>query len=181
MLLQKAGSAPWRLSTARSRRSTITQAQAAAVGTADIRTATKVKLQTASDCELAVSVYPRFSYNAASGGGNGTVKQLGNNKLQITFDPAELYIPDLNWRTAKVFGIPIPPPLNIAVRPNHFEGVLCLATGQLDMEFSADFDFTVGGLYKAPSLQVATTLTTEHSEGQIHKADGQRYSNGQVK
>ena len=61
------------------------------------------------------------------------------------------------------------------------QGLLDLATGQLELEFSADFDFTVGSLYKAPSLKVATTLTTEHSAGQIHKANGQRYSNGQVK
>jgi hypothetical protein len=61
------------------------------------------------------------------------------------------------------------------------QGVLDLTTGQLDMNFSADFDFTVGSLYRAPSLKVATTLTTEHSAGQIHKADGQRLSNGAVK
>lgn len=143
--------------------------------------ATKVKLITAADCELAVSIYPKFAYNASSGGGTGTVQQLGDNKLQITFDTDELLIPDLNWRTASVFGVPIPPPLNIAIRPNKFEGVLDLTTGQLDMNFSADFDFTVGSLYKAPSLKVATTLTTEHSAGQIHKADGQGLSNGQVK
>lgn len=34
---------------------------------------------------------------------------------------AELLIPDLNWRTASVLGVPIPPPLNIAIRPNKFE------------------------------------------------------------
>lgn len=61
------------------------------------------------------------------------------------------------------------------------QGVLDLTTGQMDLEFSADFDFTVGSLYKAPSLKVATTLTSEHSAGQIHKADGQRLQDGQVK
>lgn len=59
--------------------------------------------------------------------------------------------------------------------------MLDLTTGQMDLEFSADFDFTVGSLYKAPSLKVATTLTSEHSAGQIHKADGQRLKDGQVK
>ncbi|KAF6262445.1 hypothetical protein COO60DRAFT_1699303 [Scenedesmus sp. NREL 46B-D3] len=126
------------------------------------KSATKVKLITASDCQLAVSRYPKFAYNASSGGGWGTVQQLGDNKLRITFDTTELLIPDLNWRTASVLGLPIPPPLNIAIRPNKFEGVLDLGTGQLDMNFSADFDFT-------------------HSAGHIHKADGQRLSNGQVK
>jgi hypothetical protein len=61
------------------------------------------------------------------------------------------------------------------------QGVLDLTTGQLDMNFSADFDFTVGSLYRAPSLKVATILTSEHSAGQIHSADGERLSNGQVK
>lgn len=35
--------------------------------------------------------------------------------------PAELLIPALNWRTASVLGLSIPPPLNIAIRPNKFE------------------------------------------------------------
>lgn len=122
-----------------------------------------------------------FSYNAEGGGGTGKVQQLPGNKLQLTFDAEELLIPALNWRTASVLGLPIPPPLNIAIRPNKFEGVLDLSTGQMDLEFSADFDFTVGSLYKAPSLKVATTLTSEHSAGQIHKADGQRLQNGEVK
>jgi hypothetical protein len=61
------------------------------------------------------------------------------------------------------------------------QGVLDLTTGKMELEFSADFDFTVGSLYKAPSLKVATTLTSEHSPGQIHKADGQRLKDGQVK
>jgi hypothetical protein len=46
----------------------------------------QVKLITAADCQLAVSIYPKFAYNASSGGGAGTVQQLGDNKLQITFD-----------------------------------------------------------------------------------------------
>lgn len=52
----------------------------------------------------------------------------------------------------------------------------------MELQFSADFDFTVGNLYKAPSLKVATTLTSEHSSGQIHSADGQRLNlDGKVK
>lgn len=61
------------------------------------------------------------------------------------------------------------------------QGVLDLTTGQMDLEFSADFDFTIGSLYKAPSLKVSTTLTSEHSEGQMHKADGQRLKDGEIK
>lgn len=35
---------------------------------------------------------------------------------------------------------------------------------------------TKGSLYSAPPLIVETILTTEHSEGQIRKADGERLS-----
>eukprot|EP00775_Hariotina_reticulata_P001609 gene1609-1949_t len=121
-----------------------------------------------------------FSYNAEGGGGTAAVQQLPGNKLKITFNAQELLIPALNWRTASVLGIPIPPPLNIDIKPKLFEGVLDLATGRMDMEFDASFDFSIGTLYRAPSLAVRTTLTTEHSAGQIHEADGQRLQDGSV-
>jgi hypothetical protein len=37
-----------------------------------------------SHCQFAVPA--AYSYNAEGGGGTGTVQQLGNNKLQLTFD-----------------------------------------------------------------------------------------------
>jgi hypothetical protein len=46
----------------------------------------QVKLSTSSECKLAVSRYPMFSYNAAGGGGTAEVQQLPGNKLKITFD-----------------------------------------------------------------------------------------------
>jgi hypothetical protein len=48
----------------------------------------QVVLRTTADCELAVSRYPMFKYNAAGGGGTGTVQQLGNGKVQLTFNAA---------------------------------------------------------------------------------------------
>eukprot|EP00879_Flechtneria_rotunda_P014911 GHRR01015580.1.p1 GENE.GHRR01015580.1~~GHRR01015580.1.p1 ORF type:complete len:193 (+),score=63.93 GHRR01015580.1:442-1020(+) len=147
----------------------------------ELKTATQVKLVTGSDCQLAVSRYPMFTYNASSGGGTGAVQQLSGDKLQITFDASGLLIPALNWQTAAAFGIPIPPPLNIAIVPQQFEGVLNLATGQLDMQFAADFKFSVGSLYRPPSLKVQTTLSTEQSKGQIHQATGERLQTSKVK
>lgn len=46
----------------------------------------QVRLLTASDCQLAVSIYPMFAYNASSGGGTGSVQQLPGDKLQMTFN-----------------------------------------------------------------------------------------------
>ncbi|KAI8474316.1 MAG: hypothetical protein J3K34DRAFT_408169 [Monoraphidium minutum] len=137
---------------------------------------TKVVMKTLPTCQLAVSWYPIFAYKAQDGGGSGTVKDLGGGKLQLTFDPAELNIPALNYKTASIFGVPIPPPLNIAILPQRFEGTLDTITGIMELNFLSRFEFTAGSLYKAPPLIVETLLTTEHSEGEIRKADGTRLS-----
>ena len=47
-------------------------------------------LRTLADCELAVSVYPTFSYHAAGGGGAGSVTQREDGLLDIRFDPSTL-------------------------------------------------------------------------------------------
>jgi hypothetical protein len=60
----------------------------------------------------------------------GAVQRLAGgdaSKLRLHFDAQQLRIPDLNWRTASVFGVPIPPPLNIAIRPSKFEVCWCWA------------------------------------------------------
>lgn len=41
--------------------------------------------------------------------------------LFLRFDTSSLLIPDLNYKTASIFGIPIPPPLNIAITPVRLE------------------------------------------------------------
>ncbi|GBF96169.1 hypothetical protein Rsub_08917 [Raphidocelis subcapitata] len=158
----------------RPRRAPLPPPRAAAEQAPGLAIGSAVRMSTLPTCELAVAVYPRFKYNAADGGGSGRVADLGGGKLRLTFDPAELNIPALNWRTASIFGVPIPPPLNIAIVPQRFEGTLDRATGVMELSFLARFEFTAGSLYKAPPLIVETVLTTEHSEGQIHSADGRR-------
>lgn len=69
------------------------------------------------DLAAAEPVYK--AYAAASLNPEGS-KCVTDTALTVPL-PAELLIPALNWRTAKVLGLPIPPPLNIAIRPNKFE------------------------------------------------------------
>ena len=181
-----------------------------------------VLLSTLSDCQLAVSVYPTFSYDAGGGGGSGSVRQGSDGLLHLTFDPATLDIPSINWQHAKILGIPLPPPFNIAIVPQvrarvcgvcaeclhplplkpptscghpqpptlpcppppprvlpayplqRLEGTLDPATGRVDLDFLAQFEFTAGPLYAAPPLVVATTLTSEASEGVLRRGQGQR-------
>ncbi|KAI3435529.1 hypothetical protein D9Q98_001595 [Chlorella vulgaris] len=133
-----------------------------------------VLMNTLSGCELAVSLYPTFSYDASGGGGSGSVRQGDDGLLHLTFDVATLNIPPINSQHASIIGIPVPPPLNIAIVPQRLEGTLDPATGQLDLEFLASFEFTAGSLYRAAPLTVATTLTTEASQGDQLSGTGHR-------
>ncbi|KXZ42642.1 hypothetical protein GPECTOR_128g545 [Gonium pectorale] len=127
---------------------------------------TKVRLKTRQDCELAVSFYPRFRYNALGGGGWGTVTDLGDGKLHLSFDTSVLVIPDMSYRTATLMGLlPIPPPLNIAIRPVSLEGVLDTRSGEVNLNFESDFYFTASSLYTPPGLKIRTVLTTESTRG----------------
>ena len=47
----------------------------------------QVRLRTRTDCELEVSMYPTFAYNAVGGGGHATAEDLGNGLLRLVFDP----------------------------------------------------------------------------------------------
>jgi hypothetical protein len=86
---------------------------------------TKVTLRTKKTSALGVSIYPIFKYNASGGGGDGSVEQRGD-KLQVVFDASKLLIPALSWRTASMFGVPIPPPLKIDIYPSRLEVRLLL-------------------------------------------------------
>jgi hypothetical protein len=142
--------------------------------------ATRARIRTLPDCELAVSIYPRFAYDAGGGGGTGTAAPLpgAESALAVEFDPSTLAIPALNFKTASIFGLPIPPPLNIAITPRRLAGTVQPATGIVQLEFDAQFEFTAGPLYAAPPLLVRTTLTTESSSGEIHAATGRRMAPG---
>jgi hypothetical protein len=146
-----------------------------------VDTPKQATLQTLSDCQLAVSIYPTFSYNASGGGGTATVTPSSSNNsddlpllLNITFDPTTLNIPAIQSSTTSILGLPLPPPLKIAIIPQTLKGTLNQQTGEAALEFLAEFRFSAGPLYTAPPLVVSTTLTTEHSEGLLRQGDGIR-------
>lgn len=45
---------------------------------------------------------------------------------------------------------------------------------QVELEFIANFNFSAGPLYRAPSLFVETILTTEDTNGSFRKGQGRR-------
>mmetsp|Transcript_7349 Transcript_7349/g.18236 ORF Transcript_7349/g.18236 Transcript_7349/m.18236 type:complete len:237 (-) Transcript_7349:358-1068(-) len=152
-----------------------TSGRAIPIDTATVR---RVKLRTQKNCELAVSVYPMFAYNALGGGGWATVTDEGQGIVRVQFDADGLVIPPLCWKTASIFGVPIPPPLNIAIKPQRLEGTMNTITGEVNLNFDAEFEFTAGPLYKAPPLVVKTLLTTGTTQGRFRKATGSPVVNG---
>jgi len=131
-------------------------------------------MKSMDNSELAVGIYPTFTYDARGGGGVATTKDLGNGKLHVTFDPHTLFIPDVNYKTAKFLGAPMAPPFKIRIEPVQLEGYIDKSTGQTELQFIANFMFTAGPLYKAPPLYVVTNLTTEEVQGSRRNGKGKR-------
>lgn len=136
--------------------------------------ANQVGMRSLENSQLAVSVYPTFTYNASGGGGIADSQDLGGGRLHVKFDPETLYIPDVNYKTAKFLGAPMVPPFRIQIKPVKLEGEINRATGEAALEFIANFMFTAGPVYKAPPLYVVTHLTTEHVQGTRRNGDGSR-------
>jgi len=75
----------------------------------------EVTLRVWDTSELAVSIYPRFQYNAIGAGGPGVILKQEGTRKTVRFNAEELQIPDLDFQSARVLGIPIPPPLRIKI------------------------------------------------------------------
>ncbi len=136
-----------------------------------------LQLGTSKGCGLAIGAYPHFSYDASGGGGTG---ELGpgpaGGPQTVSFEPASLLIPPLNWRTTRVLGLPLPPGLEIAIAPEQLAGSIDSATCAVQLHFRARFRFRIAGLYRAPDLLIDTLLSTGVAQGQRHRAVGQPLS-----
>lgn len=56
-----------------------------------------------------------FAYDASDGAVSGVASPWEQGKTRLAFDPEKTYIPPLDWRTTRVLGLPIPPPLKIEI------------------------------------------------------------------
>lgn len=59
----------------------------------------QIRMKTTSGSALAIGFYPTFKYNASGGGGLGQVTAISGSRASIKFDPEEVLIPPLSWRT----------------------------------------------------------------------------------
>ncbi len=133
----------------------------------------KVQLTTLAGCGLAIAGYPRFTYDALGGGGIGTAGPLDpEGRQSLCFQPSALLIPDLETRTTRVLGVPLPPGLCIAIVPELLEGWFCPASGEVGLRFRARFRFSIGRLYRAADLLVETELSTGSVSSRRHQVAG---------
>ncbi len=131
-------------------------------------------LQTQAGCGLVIGRYPRFGYDAKGGGGRAQMGPSDADGWQaLLFDPATLTIPDLNGRTTRFLGLPLPPGVAIAVHPEQLEGRWQPASGAVQLRFRSRFRFKLAGQQAAPDLLVDTQLVTAAVQGQRHRAQGQ--------
>ena len=154
------------------------------------------RLTTLSDCGLRISVYPPFSYDASGGGarvgtvgaadgqGGGGSDEVGGGgggagKSPLSFDPSAVSIPALDSRTTRFLGLPLPPGLRIEIEPLKLSGWVRRPTGEVSLDFQANFRFSAFGLYRPPPLFVSTTLTTGEARSEdAGKGDGGGGSGG---
>ncbi|KAF9617223.1 hypothetical protein IFM89_035105 [Coptis chinensis] len=121
--------------------------------------------------------HPPFYVDSGSEGGLGTgtgTKSGTFEEISVSFDLQTLYIPPLNSATTRFLGLPLPPLLKIDIVPELFQGTIDEDTGKVDLQFKAEFWFSVGYIYKAPPLLVKTILTSEESIGTMRIGRGQR-------
>lgn len=92
-----------------------------------------MKLRTSKGCGLGVSRYPDFVYNAEGGSGTGKAVKMEDGRWRVQFDIAAVKIPDVDFHTTTLFGIPLPPPIRIQIVPDSLEGVADLETGKVSI------------------------------------------------
>jgi hypothetical protein len=135
-----------------------------------------VRLATLRDCRLAIGAYPPFRYDARAGGGNGHLDAASpsepQGRQQLRFEPDTLTIPPLDWRSTRLFALPLPPGVTIRIVPRELAGSLDPRSGAIDLRFRARFHCTIRGLIRAAPLIVETCLTTGRSAGSRHAATG---------
>ena len=138
----------------------------------------EARLDTLASCELVISGYPRFHYNALGGVAKGETHRTSSWSKTLAFPAETIRIPDLNWRTTRFLGLPLPPGLSIGIHPELLTGEVDPQTGQVELQFRSRFRFRLGAFgdlgITAPDLVVDTLLTTEAIKSQRHRVQGQR-------
>ena len=132
-----------------------------------------IRLNSLDNCQLSIGSFPPFIYNAIGGGGNASISSSSQgNDLYMKFQPDKFLIPPLNWKTTKVFSLPMPPGLNISIIMEKLEGSINNKNGDILLDFEAKFVFTIWPTWQFPDLIVKTYLGTKKVKSKLYNIEG---------
>ncbi len=121
-----------------------------------------INLKSLEDCKLKIGHYPTFTYNAKGGGGNAEIVSTKKNGDQdIIFDPNKFNIPNLNFITTSILGIPLLPGLEIVINTEELSGNISVNENTVNLSFNARFRLQIFNVIKAPDLIIKTFLSNK--------------------
>ncbi len=132
-----------------------------------------MKLKSLNSCRLAIGSYPAFHYDARGGGGIGrkSIKKKGEIQC-IDFDPKDFSIPSLNWRSARIGPLPIPPGIEIKMILNKLKGSINEITNYISLDFEAEFELNIWPDIKFSRIFIRSCLHSGDLNTKLHSVRG---------
>jgi len=135
-------------------------------------------LETLNGCALAIGGYPPFRYDARGGSASGEQGSPScDGEIAMVFPVEQIQIPALTGRTTRVWGMPLPAGLSIAIEPEQLEGKLNPGTGAVQLRFRAAFRFRMQlgrwCLLAPPHLSIDTILSSGACQSRRHARQGE--------
>ncbi|MDA9098396.1 hypothetical protein N9L76_05605 [bacterium] len=129
---------------------------------------------------LGVSAWPDFDYDASGATTLGAVDAPDDNHpdaVRLRFDVRTFQGVSVNGKTTAVFGVPLPPGVNIDIVPVSLHGWLDPATGACALDFDAQFRGSIfgEGFIKLPPMTIRAPLTTGEAKGMRRVANGKPF------
>ncbi len=136
---------------------------------------TILELKSYDGCQLSIGSYPTFKYNATGGGGKSFLYYDKETDLRILdFDLKTFNMPNLNTKTTKLLGLPIPPGIEVNLFLNSLKGTINYQTREVLLNLNASF---ILKLFKTsfPPLEIKTVLTTKTIQGEVLQGNGSNW------
>ena len=127
-----------------------------------------MRLISLDGCKLKIGSYPEFSYNASGGGGEASV--VFDEKKNITlikFNPDTFQIPDLDNKSTRFLGLPLPLGIKVQMVMKKLEGSINNANGHIKLNFESRFILKVWPKFIFPPLIIETVLESNAPKNRI--------------
>ena len=130
-------------------------------------------LKSSKGCRLAIGAYPHFVYDARGGGGEAVLSETNEStKKSIRFCPKSFQIPSLTWKNTKFLGLPLPPGIRIHISMHKLEGNINQSSGEISLNFEANFNLEIFSIFKFPNLIVKSLLNTGKVKTNYYQSEG---------